>query len=224
MDLPRLSDYLYPSHDSSPARKRKRRTGHTEPSVKSAIAPTKPLRGDVDEVLRRTLFQEIITVKIGPSAKIFRLHKDILCSKSEYFKTSLTGRFVEARTSVINLDEADENIFCIACVWMYDDRFAFIAENQEEALRALQAKYNNQSIRADAPATWSWRLFLDLYIFADRYFMPDMKLEVTTCLWNFPMTEPDLDTIVTAFDELPPDSQGSPGRTIHLMRTRPSDS
>lgn len=87
------------------------------------------------------MFQEIVTVKVGPSEKIFRLYKDILTSKSEYFKTSLASGFAEARTSVVTLDDADENIFCIASVWMYDGRLALIAEDQQEALRALRSKY-----------------------------------------------------------------------------------
>ncbi|GAB7340370.1 hypothetical protein MBLNU457_6815t1 [Dothideomycetes sp. NU457] len=184
----------------------RRRIGPTEPST-ATVAPSKPLHGDIDDVFRRTLFQEMVTVKVGPSKKIFRLHKDILCSRSKYFKTSLTSGFAEARTSVISLDEADENIFCIACLWMYDERLALVAENQGEALRALQVKYKCQSMIADSPSTWPWRLFLDLYVFADRYFLPEMKAEIAKGLWNLQMTEPDLNTIIAAYDELPPDSE-----------------
>lgn len=169
---------------------------------------TSPVQ-DPDSLLRRRLYQKIVTVKLGPverGQKIFSLERDILISSSEYFKKMLTSGFVEGQTSVITLNDANDDVFCIACVWMYESRLAFVAENQDEALLALQTSYNTTSMRADLPETWPWKLLFDLYMFADRYCISNMKLAVVACLRRSSF-EPDLDIITTAYDELPPFSK-----------------
>lgn len=53
----------------------------------------------------------IITVKVGPDLEKFRVHKDLLCHYSSYFRGALGGAFLEATTHEITLDDDDPTCF-----------------------------------------------------------------------------------------------------------------
>jgi hypothetical protein len=51
-------------------------------------------------MLRTGLFSDV-TVKCGD--RIWQLHKNILCTRSVWFEKALTGRFQEATTGVVEI-------------------------------------------------------------------------------------------------------------------------
>ncbi|KAL2268029.1 hypothetical protein VTJ83DRAFT_2875 [Remersonia thermophila] len=56
------------------------------------------------KLLRRGAFSDV-TVKCG--AKTWKLHRNILCTRSVWFEKALTGPFKEASTGVVEIQDTD---------------------------------------------------------------------------------------------------------------------
>ncbi|KAK2609668.1 hypothetical protein N8I77_003158 [Diaporthe amygdali] len=71
------------------------------------------LHGQYLELLETGLLSDA-EVRCGKRA--WKVHKAILCVKSEWFKMALTGPFEEAELSVVNITEFEENeVDCLLC-------------------------------------------------------------------------------------------------------------
>ena len=79
------------------------------------------------------MFDEIVEVKVGSGLKkkTFKVHRGILCYYSAYFEAALKGKFAEAKTGVIELEEEDVTIFEHFIVWLYSRRFKRSSDDQE---------------------------------------------------------------------------------------------
>jgi len=64
----------------------------------------------------------IIPVRVGPTAELFSVHKDVL-TKSEYFSKALDGDFKEAENQAIDLPEEDPAIFSFVVAYLYEGKF-----------------------------------------------------------------------------------------------------
>lgn len=60
-----------------------------------------------------------ITVGEGDKAKIFKVHKGVLCFYSGYFDGALNGEFEEARKGAVLLDTEDVDVFECFVLWLY---------------------------------------------------------------------------------------------------------
>ena len=61
----------------------------------------------------------IVTVIVGEKKRVFKIHKNLLCSSSEFFKATLDGKFKEAEEREINLEEEDPQTFERVVLWIY---------------------------------------------------------------------------------------------------------
>ncbi|MCJ1293941.1 hypothetical protein MMC34_005498 [Xylographa carneopallida] len=52
----------------------------------------------------------IVTVIVGEQKRLFKIHKNLFCSASEFFNAALDGKFKEAEEREINLAEEDPDI------------------------------------------------------------------------------------------------------------------
>ncbi|KAG9190461.1 hypothetical protein G6011_08549 [Alternaria panax] len=66
---------------------------------------------------------EVIAITIGPDKTIFRIHKDILCKKSEYFRTAYDGRWKESEQRV-TLEDVEVGLFQLFVHWLYKEDLA----------------------------------------------------------------------------------------------------
>lgn len=66
---------------------------------------------------------EVVAIAIGPNKKVFRLHKDILCSESEYFRTAYNGLRKEAVKGV-TLEDVEVEVFSIFVHWLYTQQMS----------------------------------------------------------------------------------------------------
>lgn len=64
----------------------------------------------------------IIPVRVGPTAEVFSVHRDIL-TKSEYFRKALDGEFREAEDQAIDLPEEDPAIFSFVVAFLYEGTY-----------------------------------------------------------------------------------------------------
>jgi len=55
----------------------------------------------------------MVKVFVGPERKLFNLHEDLLCNRSEYFRSAFKGSFKEGSEKEIDLEEEDSEAFAL---------------------------------------------------------------------------------------------------------------
>ncbi|KAI9715725.1 MAG: hypothetical protein M1828_000740 [Chrysothrix sp. TS-e1954] len=99
---------------------------------------------------RSCLEGESIKIVIGSDdPSIFYVHRQLLCHYSSFFKKALCGKFAEASSDTINLEEDDPKTFAIVRDWLYSGN--------------------------DALGQISYRATCEIWVFADKYGMPVMQ-------------------------------------------------
>ncbi|KAL8890625.1 MAG: hypothetical protein Q9215_002271 [Flavoplaca cf. flavocitrina] len=68
------------------------------------------------------LADEVVTILVGPEKTPFRIHKGLLCSKSEYFRAALEGFFKESTEKSVHLRDEDPGIFQFYATWIYSQK------------------------------------------------------------------------------------------------------
>lgn len=62
---------------------------------------------------------KLVKVHVGPKRKLWDLHEDLLCDRSEYFRSAFQGGFKEATEKQIHLKEEDPEAFALFVDWLY---------------------------------------------------------------------------------------------------------
>ncbi|KAI4134206.1 MAG: hypothetical protein LQ347_001717 [Umbilicaria vellea] len=102
----------------------------------------------------RKLFDTVVHVKVGKDARIFVLHRGLLCDRSAYFRAAFEGRFREAEEHVLVLPEEDVEVFELFQFWLYSDKLFDTGESV-----------------ADLSAS----LLISLYLFAEARCIPQLQ-------------------------------------------------
>ena len=61
----------------------------------------------------------MVDVFVGAKRKTFRLHEDLLCDRSDYFKATFQGEFAEAKSKELYLPDDDDASFELFVNWLY---------------------------------------------------------------------------------------------------------
>lgn len=64
----------------------------------------------------------MVQILVGPDEKRFDVHKELLCSVSDFFSAALNGGFKEAATGVVKLPEQDTETFQYFVHWLYSGK------------------------------------------------------------------------------------------------------
>jgi hypothetical protein len=126
------------------------------------------------------------------------VHEALLVYHSAFFRAALTGRFREAKTKTVRLEEDDPDVFEFFLHWLYYKQLPSCDKADDKDLVARWMEEN------------SYYRYLQLHIFADKYQVK--KLERTTLDAVFVTISaigsllPNYNTIELAFDSLQPDS------------------
>lgn len=67
----------------------------------------------------------IVRIVVGKSETQFEVHKDLLITKSAFFRAALTSSFPEAETNVINLPEDKVQVVQHFINWLHDKSLTF---------------------------------------------------------------------------------------------------
>lgn len=63
--------------------------------------------------------RNMVNIYLGEERKEFRLHRDLLCQRSEFFKASFKGHFKEAETQELALPDDTVESFELLVGWLY---------------------------------------------------------------------------------------------------------
>ncbi|KAL8881014.1 MAG: hypothetical protein Q9198_001696 [Flavoplaca austrocitrina] len=68
------------------------------------------------------LADEVVTILVGPEETPFRIHKGLLCCKSEYFRAAFEGSFKESTEKSVHLRDDDPKVFQFYATWIYTQK------------------------------------------------------------------------------------------------------
>ncbi|KJX96135.1 hypothetical protein TI39_contig804g00011 [Zymoseptoria brevis] len=82
---------------------------------------------------------DLIHIDVGPedNRHTFKVHEDVLCHYSGYFKGALRGDFIEAKTKHIELATEDPEIFTIFVYGLYTRSLPPVQGDQDEQFEAI---------------------------------------------------------------------------------------
>ncbi|MCJ1435526.1 hypothetical protein MMC27_004900 [Xylographa pallens] len=69
--------------------------------------------------LSKLLDDTIVTLIVGKKRRAFKIHHDLLCSASDYFKAALDGKFKEAEEQQIEFSEEKSDVVGCFQLWLY---------------------------------------------------------------------------------------------------------
>ena len=73
----------------------------------------------------------MVNIFVGAERKKFHLHSDLLCNRSDYFRTCFVGDFKEAQQKELSLPEDDAESFELFVTWLYGTHLKKISSNDE---------------------------------------------------------------------------------------------
>lgn len=151
--------------------------------------------------------QHFVTVKIGPEATPYIIHRDLLCNASKYFSNAFKGNFKEANDQSIHLTDVKPEVFDAFSQWLYkttitiplpgasgnDGGFSCacqdtgtISPKSNEPLMDLKDNAQAYSTGTLAvtyhPQASSETALLELAHFADKHTIPDLQNAVIDAL------------------------------------------
>ncbi|KAK5122008.1 hypothetical protein LTR16_004194 [Cryomyces antarcticus] len=69
-----------------------------------------------------SVYDTIVHISVGQPAKIFAIHKGLLCHYSTYFQSAFNGNWVEADDTARRVEGEDVEVFQIFHDWLYNRR------------------------------------------------------------------------------------------------------
>ena len=102
----------------------------------------------------RGLAGNVVEVLVGHDKTEFKVHKDVLCRKSEFFRAAFEGHFKESKENRLELDDTTTEAFKRFLLWCYSDRIF----EPDQPLTALKLG-----------------IFVELYRLADFVGCPDLQ-------------------------------------------------
>jgi len=160
------------------------------------------------------LYSDMVTLKVGHQKKEFRVHRDLLMSKSEYFAKAFNGAWEESSSKVAELEDSDPVVVSIVVAWLYTGQVHYVAEAQETTTTSHRLDNRSLEPPRDPKDTEvrSWELLTAIYIFADRYMLKALKKDMLV-LFSIQLPKhcsllpfDDVNLLVQVWSNLPHDS------------------
>ena len=101
-------------------------------------------------------------IAVGPDQRRFGVHKGRISCYSTFFKALFSGSFKEASSDTVLLPDDDPEIFDIVHIWLTID--------------CLTQSVNGEDVDCTS------RQLIDVFIFGDKYGMPELRNMAINCL------------------------------------------
>ena len=115
----------------------------------------------------RFVFEEEITILVGPEERRFVAYKDVLCYSSKFFRAALEKDFKEKNEKIVRLPEVDIGTFSIYLQWAYTGQVVGVPVCQTCLHNSYQGVYGEH----EDPCEMA---YIDLYILGDL--LDDIRL------------------------------------------------
>ncbi|KAF2499049.1 hypothetical protein BU16DRAFT_614602 [Lophium mytilinum] len=107
--------------------------------------------------------QATVTLKVGPEATPFNIHRELLCNCSGFFRGAFEGGIKSSTERSVVLADTSVHLMSLFMQWLYNGSYPFTRRHgYEDGLPELVGE----------------RELLDLYIFGDRYEIVALRNEV----------------------------------------------
>ncbi|KAJ4294541.1 hypothetical protein N0V90_008232 [Kalmusia sp. IMI 367209] len=171
--------------------------GATEPEGDQGLLPVAVENKRLQPHPHEIFAEPTIIVKVGLEAegkeKVFHVHKALLTHYSDFFRGAVgSGTFKEGAAGEVDLKDVGYGTFAVFLEWLYKQSLPSV----EEWLDI----YGAQEIDC--------MLLAGLYVFADRYNIPDLKTRALAIAFEYYAQDnpPSYDAVTYAFHNLPTSS------------------
>lgn len=91
-------------------------------------------------VKRTTPFKKGLDIKVGQgkNAKRWKIHRDLVCSQSQYFTTACNSSFREGQDGIFDLPEHNPVPFGLFVSWLYRDLYIYNSDESNDWKRAAE--------------------------------------------------------------------------------------
>ncbi|TVY73307.1 hypothetical protein LSUE1_G005520 [Lachnellula suecica] len=109
---------------------------------------------------------ELVTLKVGPNAKSFVVHKQFACDASPVLKAAFTGEFEEGLTQTYALEETTKEVGRLLACWLYT--------------RKVDSKQiEDPSLKEEEDI-----ILVELWVLADELLISDLQNDVIRQLYD----------------------------------------
>lgn len=120
-------------------------------------------------MLGRESFDDIVHIVVGPEKKVFKIHKEILCNASTYFRAALNGGFKEAKEQKVEMPEDKVSIFKYFQHWLYSGNILVRKEWPSDG------KIEEEWYKA-------WDILVEVYSFGETRGIPLLQNAAIDCI------------------------------------------
>jgi hypothetical protein len=141
----------------------------------------------------------MITIDVGAEHAKYSVYAELISYYSGYFKGTLNGPWKEAEDRVIELPDIEPRVFDIFIDWLYTQKLPKRSREWVTPTAEIEAGSHNHSRVVE-------RLMMEVYVFADRFLVPQLKVALFRFFANFCNNDaipPYYEAIIYAFDNLP---------------------
>ena len=141
----------------------------------------------------------MITIDVGAEHAKYSVYAELISYYSGYFKGTLNGPWKEAEDRVIELPDIEPRVFDVFIDWLYTQKLPKRSREWVTPTAEIEAGSHNHSRVVE-------RLMMEVYVFADRFLVPQLKAALFRFFANFCNNDgipPYYEAIIYAFDNLP---------------------
>ncbi|KAL8824096.1 MAG: hypothetical protein Q9191_005306 [Dirinaria sp. TL-2023a] len=95
----------------------------------SPRAKRRRLAGEQDSLDH--LYEDIVTIYVGPNATPFYVYKELVCRDSSFFRAALGGSFAESREQKVSLPEDEVSVFKVYQTWLNAQELRYTFDHED---------------------------------------------------------------------------------------------
>lgn len=77
------------------------------------------------------LYEDIVTIYVGPDDTPFYVYKELVCRDSSFFRAALTGSFAESQQQKVSLPEDEVSVFKVYQTWLNAQELRYTFDHED---------------------------------------------------------------------------------------------